>query len=163
MFAVPENTVARADDLAGAHPVRVAMRVASQRARWRHLLRYDPDHRFAALISAEARQEVWLLSWLPGQRTGPHDHGAATGAFTVVHGTLVESVARRGESPGANPAATESMHTLVGGQSRAFGPGYVHEVVNTGPDPAVSVHVYRAPGRTVRPYHLDPVNGPVRA
>lgn len=158
MFAVPENTVARVEDPALGHPVRLAMRVATERHRWRHLLRYDPDERFAALISADSAQEVWLLSWLPGQRAGLHDHGTATGAFTVVHGALTESVARRDAAHGA----VESMHTLEAGQSRVFGPGYVHEVTNPGPDPAASMHVYRLPGRTMRPHHLDPLTGPVR-
>lgn len=158
MFAVPENTLARAADPARGHPVRLAMRVAAERHRWQRLLRYDPDERYAALITADSAQEVWLLSWLPGQYAPPHDHGDATGAFTVVHGVLSESVARRG-GPGAAPW---SPHTLEPGQSRVFGPGYVHEVGNAGADPAVSVHVYRAPGRTIRPYELDPVDGPVR-
>jgi hypothetical protein len=42
-----------------------------------------------------------------------------------------------------------------------FGPGYVHEVRNDGPDPAVSVHVYRGAERAMRSYHLDPLGGPV--
>lgn len=158
MFAVPENTVARVEDPALGHPVRLAMRIAAARHRWRHLLRYDPDERFAALISADSVQEVWLLSWLPGQGTGLHDHGTATGAFTVVHGTLTEAVARRDGTHGA----VESTQSLRAGQSRVFGPGYVHEVTNAGPDPTASVHVYRLPGRTMRRYHLDPLTGPVR-
>lgn len=166
MFAVPANTVARPEGAAHlssspagplAHPVRVALRFAAERDRWRHLLRYDPDRRFAALVESDAVQEVWLLSWLPGQRAGLHDHGDATGAFTVINGALTESVARRDGS--GRPL--ESVHTLEAGQSRVFGPGYVHEVVNAGSDPAVSMHVYRAGGRTVRAYHRDPVDGPV--
>ena len=162
MFAVPDNTVAIAENPILRHPVRVALQFAADRDQWRHLLRYDPDRRFAALIARSADEEVWLMSWLPGQGTDLHDHGPSTGAFTVVTGELSESVARRT----ADGAALREPHTVSVGQSRVFGPGYVHEVSNRGTDPVVSVHVYRAtrtvnnvgtalsavePGRRVRP------------
>ncbi|UVS81193.1 cysteine dioxygenase family protein [Actinokineospora sp. UTMC 2448] len=130
MFAVPPNTVALGGTPAAAHPVLIARQVAADRARWAHLLRYDPDERFAALVERTLDQEVWLLSWLPGQATDLHDHGWASGAFTVVTGTLTERV-------GAGE------HALAAGQSRVFGPGYAHQVRNDSADPAVSIHVYR--------------------
>lgn len=158
MFAVPDNTLLRPENPALRHPVRVALEVAADRDRWKHLLRYDPDERFAALVSSDEREEVWLMSWLPGQRTDLHDHAFASGAFTVVGGHLTEAVARRAPD---GRAVTE-LHALAAGQSRVFGPGYVHEVRNDGPDPAISLHVYRDAGRAMRPYHLDPVSGPIR-
>ncbi|MGW5052112.1 cysteine dioxygenase [Actinokineospora sp. NPDC004072] len=130
MFAVPPNTVALGGTPDTAHPVLIARGIAADRTRWAHLLRYDPDERFAALVERTLDQEVWLLSWLPGQATDHHDHGWASGAFTVVSGTLVERVA------GVERA-------LSVGQSRVFGPGYDHQVRNDSPDPAVSIHVYR--------------------
>ena len=157
MFAVPDNTLLRPENPALRHPVRVALEVAADRDRWKHLLRYDPDERFAALVSSDEREEVWLMSWLPGQRTDLHDHAFASGAFTVVGGHLAEAVARRAPD---GRAVTE-LHALSAGQSRVFGPGYVHEVRNDGPDPAISIHVYRDAGRAMRPYHLDPVDGPI--
>ncbi|HVV09779.1 cysteine dioxygenase family protein [Amycolatopsis sp.] len=158
MFAVPDNTVALTEKPLLRHPVRVALQYAVDRDRWRHLLRYDLDQRFSALITADAQEEVWLMGWLPGQHTDLHDHALSTGAFTVVSGSLSETVARR--APGGR-AVTE-LHALAAGQSRVFGPGYVHQVRNEGPDPAVSIHVYRAGGRAMRAYHLDPISGPVR-
>lgn len=140
MFAVPDNTVAVAENPVLRHPVRVALQFAADRDHWRHLLRYDPDSRFAALIARSADEEVWLMSWLPGQGTDLHDHGPSTGAFTVVTGELSESVARRS----AGGKVLRELHSIAEGQSRVFGPGYVHEVRNRGTDPAVSVHVYRA-------------------
>ncbi|MFJ1763449.1 cysteine dioxygenase [Amycolatopsis sp. NPDC088138] len=157
MFAVPDNTLLRPENPALRHPVRVALEVAADRDQWRHLLRYDPDERFATLVSKDEQQEVWLMSWLPGQRTDLHDHAFASGAFTVVGGHLTEAVARRAPD---GRAITE-LHSLVAGQSRVFGPGYVHEVRNEGPDPAVSIHVYRDAARAMRPYHLDPLSGPI--
>jgi quercetin dioxygenase-like cupin family protein len=78
------------------------------------------------------------MSWLPGQGTDDHDHGDATGAFTIVSGTLTEHVLHRGRT-----------HAVTEGQSRVFGPGYAHQVRNDGQDPAVSLHVYRSV-RTMR-------------
>ncbi|QRP44510.1 cysteine dioxygenase family protein [Amycolatopsis sp. FDAARGOS 1241] len=158
MFAVPDNTLLRPENPALRHPVRVALEVAADRERWAGLLRYDPDERFSALVDAAGGQEIWLLSWLPGQHTDLHDHEFASGAFTVVSGRLAETVARR--SPDGR-AVTE-VHALAAGQSRVFGPGYVHEVRNAGPDPAISLHVYRDGPRAVRPFHLEPLGGPVR-
>jgi predicted metal-dependent enzyme (double-stranded beta helix superfamily) len=140
MFAVPENTIASSAVAPTVHPAQIARAYAADRDRWAHLLRYDPDERYAALVHRTPDQEVWLLSWLPGQATGLHDHGAATGAFTIVSGELIEYAAHRGRT-----------HQLGVGQSRVFGPGYAHEVRNAGPDPAVSIHVYRA-ARTMRHY-----------
>ncbi|MGX7824857.1 cysteine dioxygenase [Actinokineospora sp. 24-640] len=134
MFAVPPNTVALAGTPASAHPALIAQQVAADRHRWGALLRYDPDERFATLVEATADQEIWLLSWLPGQSTDLHDHGWASGAFTVVSGGLTERVARRNRV---------EAHPLVAGQSRVFGPGYVHQVRNDTVDPAITIHVYR--------------------
>ncbi|RSN65166.1 cysteine dioxygenase [Amycolatopsis sp. WAC 04182] len=158
MFAVPANTLVIPENPALRHPVRVALEFAADRDRWRHLLRYDPEERFSALVDADELQEIWLMSWLPGQRTDLHDHEFAAGAFTVVSGNLSETVARRA----VDGRAVTELHSLSEGQSRVFGPGYVHEVRNDGPDPAVSVHVYRHRPRAMRPYHLDPVSGPTR-
>jgi quercetin dioxygenase-like cupin family protein len=140
MFAVPENTVAVAASTVGAHPSRVAREFALDRDRWKHLLRYDPAERFSALIERTDEHEVWLMSWLPGQSTDLHDHGTATGAFTIVSGVLTERVMR-----------SDQEHNLVAGQSRVFAPNYVHQVANNGIDPAVSVHVYRS-ARVQRSY-----------
>lgn len=133
MFAVPVNTVALPAAPA-RHPVRTALDVARDRARWARLLRYDPDERFATLVEANADTETWLLSWLPGQHTDVHDHAGATGAFTVVSGVLTETVFR--------PAGQVS-HEVGVGRTRVFGLTYTHQVRNAGVDPAVSIHVYR--------------------
>jgi predicted metal-dependent enzyme (double-stranded beta helix superfamily) len=155
MFAVPENTVALVERPAHRHPVRVALEYAANRESWRQLLRYDPQERFATLLAEDEDQEVWLMGWLPGQEAQPHDHAESTGAFTVVSGILSETVTRRNSRGGA---VTE-LHVLDAGQSRVFGPGYVHQVRNDGIDPAVSVHVYRSGGRAMRPYQVDPITG----
>ena len=112
--------------------------------RWTGLLTYDRDARVTMLLDEAEAYQVWLLTWLPGQHTDLHDHGGASGAFTVVRGTLRERVLRdRAGQP------VEVGHELVAGQSRVFGPGYTHKVTCVGAEPAVSIHVYR-PLRSVR-------------
>jgi quercetin dioxygenase-like cupin family protein len=151
MFAVPDNTIALPESRTAVHPVRIALGFAADRDSWRHLLRYDPDQRFAALVERTADQEVWLMSWLPGQETDLHDHGGSTGAFTLVSGSLTETVATK---------HAQVLHSLTAGQSRVFGPNYVHRVRNDGPDPAVTIHVYRDGGRAMTPFRFDPLDGP---
>lgn len=146
MFAVPEHTIAPVDVGAMRHPARVALAYAADQASWAPLLRYDPNGRFATRVAVDGDDEIWLMSWLPGQHAEVHDHGDTSGAFTVVHGALTETVLR---SDAVHTA--RATHPVSAGQTRAFGPGYVHQVRNDGPDPAASIHVYRHGPRTIRP------------
>ena len=151
MFAVPANTVARPVAVPPAvHPARIAVDVAKDRDRWAPLLRYDPTERFAALVDSTDEVEIWLLSWLPGQHTDLHDHAGSAGAFTVVSGVLTERVIRD---------RVEVTHPVTVGQTRVFGPRYVHQVRNAGVDPAVSIHVYRPERAGMTPYRFDPEAG----
>ncbi|WP_030989889.1 cysteine dioxygenase [Streptomyces sp. NRRL S-1813] len=141
-----------------AHPATVAgfaglaRSLAADRAAWAPLVRYDTTTRWyhrlrtvpQALGSARAGEtpigyEVWLLSWVPGQGSGRHDHGASSGVLTILEGELTEHTE-------AGP------RTLTAGAQRVFAPGYVHEVVNDALAPAVSLHVY-FPGLTNMPMH----------
>ena len=93
--------------------------------------------------------EVWLISWLPGQSTGFHDHGVSAGAFGVVWGELDESVAPRRAA--AKPRATR----VTAGVVRSFGPHYVHDVQNSSTGSvAVSVHAYSPPLSEMTRYNL---------
>lgn len=148
MFAVPENTVAMPALASAAHPARIAREFARDKGSWAHLLRYDPEERYTALVASTEHFEVWLMSWLPGQTTGLHDHGGAAGAFTVLNGAVQERVLK---------GATEVLHTVSDGQSRVFGPDYVHQVSNVGEDPAVTIHVFRPSRGIMRPRTHDPL------
>jgi predicted metal-dependent enzyme (double-stranded beta helix superfamily) len=159
MFAVPPNTVAAPANRAIAHPVRIARELAADRHNWAHLLRYDPEQRWFGLLERTDEHEAWLLSWLPGQHTELHDHGGATGAFTIVSGTLTE----RAIQTRADGRPAEALHSLVAGQSRVFGPDYVHQVYNDDPDPAVSIHVYRPARARMTLYTVDPTKGLTRS
>ncbi|WTH24709.1 cysteine dioxygenase family protein [Kitasatospora purpeofusca] len=127
-----------------AHPTTVAeyarlvREIAADRDRWEPLVHYDALTRWYARLETGPGYEVWLLSWLPGQSSGFHDHGTSSGVMTVVRGELVErSLTHAGEG---------SRDLRPGGQ-RVFSPGYLHEVVNASLEPAVSIHLY-TPGLT---------------
>nr|WP_196791107.1 cysteine dioxygenase family protein [Motilibacter aurantiacus] len=112
---------------------------------WRRSVRFDPDQRWYARVAATATYEAWLLSWLPGQGTGPHDHGGSAGAFLVLRGELAESSYALG-------SATAPTQRLGTGSVRRFGPRHIHDVRNVGAVPAVSLHVYAPALRAMTRY-----------
>jgi predicted metal-dependent enzyme (double-stranded beta helix superfamily) len=68
----------------------VVQRRAASPAEWLTRVRLNPSGRWYERIHLDDSHEVWVISWLPGQATGFHDHGGSAGAFTVVWGTLAE-------------------------------------------------------------------------
>ncbi|MCX4666805.1 cysteine dioxygenase family protein [Streptomyces sp. NBC_01381] len=127
------------------HPATVAefaglaRTIAADRAQWAHLVEYDATSRWYHRLRTGPGYEVWLLSWVPGQGSGLHDHGRSSGVLTVLDGELTERTERGQRAIGA-------------GAQRVFAPGYVHEVVNDSLEPAVSLHIYY-PGLTDMPMH----------
>lgn len=119
--------------------VGLARAIAADRAQWAPLVRYDTTTRWYHRLRTGPGYEVWLLSWVPGQGSGLHDHGLSSGVLTVLDGELTERTER-------------GKRTLDAGAQRVFAPGYVHEVVNDSLEPAVSLHVYY-PGLTDMPMH----------
>jgi rhodanese-related sulfurtransferase/mannose-6-phosphate isomerase-like protein (cupin superfamily) len=99
--------------------------------RWYERLYHGPDY------------DIWVISWLPGQSTGFHDHGASSGAFVVVTGILEE------HRPG------ERTRVIHQGKPRAFGPDYAHDVRNVSLAPAISIHAYSPPLNDMNEYELD--------
>jgi predicted metal-dependent enzyme (double-stranded beta helix superfamily) len=123
-------------------------RLTSAPADWVTRVRLDPEGRWYEQIRVDDACELWLISWLPGQATGFHDHGGANGAFGVVWGELDEHVVARG-------AATSSASRITAGTVRSFGPHYVHDVRNSSAGSvAVSVHAYSPPLSAMTRYDL---------
>ena len=116
----------------------LARSIAADRARWAPQVHYDATTRWYSRLLTGPGYEVWLLSWLPGQGSGLHDHGRSSGVLTVLEGALHER---------ALTAQGETRRVLAPGRQRVFAPGYVHEVVNDSLEGAVSLHVY-FPGLT---------------
>lgn len=119
--------------------VGLARSIAADRSQWEHLVEYDATSRWYHRLRTGPGYEVWLLSWVPGQGSGLHDHGRSSGVLTVLEGALTERTER-------------GTRALSAGAQRVFAPGYVHEVVNDSLDPAISLHVYY-PGLTEMPMH----------
>lgn len=107
---------------------------------------FDPDERWHQRIYRDRRMDVWLISWLPTQRTELHDHGGSSGSFTVLSGVLTEAVV-------ANRTIRDNERAA--GDAVAFGPHYVHDVRNASRSPAVSVHAYSPPLTTMTYYDLS--------
>jgi len=99
--------------------------------RWYDRLYLDPDY------------DIWLISWMPGQSTGFHDHGGSSGAFVVTTGILEEL------HPG------EQSRVIHPDKPYAFGPTYAHDVRNASLAPAISIHAYSPPLSEMNGYELD--------
>jgi hypothetical protein len=103
----------------------------------RGLAGHDQEHRWYGRLALTAEVEVWLIGWTSGQGTRPHDHGGASGAFTVLSGELTETY-RDGAAP--------LRRAVIGAAgSSAFGPDRLHVVANAGRLDATSVQAYSPP------------------
>jgi quercetin dioxygenase-like cupin family protein len=129
--------------------VGLARSIAADRTQWAHLVEYDATTRWYHRLRTGPGYEVWLLSWVPGQGTGMHDHGDSSGVLTVLDGELTERTEK-------------GARMLTGGAQRVFAPGYAHDVVNDSLEPAVSLHVYY-PGLTDMPMHGTGCSAPETA
>jgi len=129
-------------------------RITSTPAKWVARVRLDPEGRWYEQIRMDDTYELWLISWLPGQSTGFHDHGGANGAFGVVWGELDEHVVVRGADGSVSGSAAR---LIAPGKVRSFGPRHVHDVRNSSAGSvAVSVHAYSPPLSAMTRYDLTP-------
>ncbi len=110
---------------------------------------FSTEARWFSRLELTEDYEIWLLSWLPGQRTGLHDHGEAAGAFAVAQGALRETLARPGSLQLRHRPAPE-------GTVRSFGEQHLHDMANVSAVPAVSVHAYSPPLTAMRRYEMTP-------
>lgn len=120
---------------------RTASRQQTARAALaQHLSAHDPlagvdldvPERTWTRVGTGAGADIWLITWPAGSSTGWHDHGAASGAFVVLTGSLTEYV--------WTGVATAS--TLASRSVREFDGSHIHDVVNHGTRTAVSLHAY---------------------
>ena len=114
---------------------------------WRPIVRFTAERRWYRRLVLAEDHEIWLLSWLPGQHTGLHDHGEACGAFAVAQGELRETLAW--------PGKTRVRHrSASAGSVTRFGSRHLHDVSNQTASPAVSVHAYSPPLTAMRRYEM---------
>jgi rhodanese-related sulfurtransferase/mannose-6-phosphate isomerase-like protein (cupin superfamily) len=110
---------------------------------WMDRVRLRTEHRWYERLYQGSDHDIWVISWLPGQSTGFHDHGESAGAFVLATGVLEE------HRPGQHPLA---IHP---GEPRAFGRDYAHDVRNVSLGPAVSIHAYSPPLHEMNEYELE--------
>jgi mannose-6-phosphate isomerase-like protein (cupin superfamily) len=108
------------------------------------VIEFTEPRRWWTRLALTEGVELWLLSWLPGQRTSPHDHGGAAGSFTVLLGEMAETY--------RYPAGPIRVQQHVAGSSIGFGAGRAHQVENTRQARAATVHAYSPPLVPTREY-----------
>ena len=108
--------------------------LAGDHEKWVPHVRHDPKQRGVSLLMRDERVEVWVLSWLPGQDTGYHDHGGSAAAIYVTTGEIREER--------LSLAGPPKGHTL-GERSVSVVPAlHIHRVHHAGRVPSVSIHAY---------------------
>ena len=123
-------------------------RLAGRPDLWRPLIVVDRERRRYELLYEDERVDIWVLSWMPGQRTGFHDHDCSGVGLVCVQGELDENslaFACEGETLRMTP-----------GVSRSGPGGYIHAVSHHGGEPAVSIHAYSPPLERVGQFRIDP-------
>ena len=112
-----------------------------------HEVVVDPERRWYRLLRSDPYVDIWLISWATEQVAELHDHAGSLGALTVVSGGLVEH---------RWTGTRLQERALVAGRSAAFPLGHVHDVGNTAPTAAVSVHAYSPPLTAMSYYAVEP-------
>jgi hypothetical protein len=116
-------------------PREVASRLAPA-VRWPGAL--DTESRSWRLMARTPDFDAWLIAWPRGGKVELHDHGRATGAVSVISGTLVEAVPWRDDT-GRLTLVRRELHA---GTTLGFAAGHVHDVTNEADEHALSLHVY---------------------
>lgn len=114
---------------------------------WRPLTVEDPERRRYRLLFEDERIDVWVLSWMPGQGTGFHDHDHSQVALMCVQGEILEKQMTL-------PSGSSNLK-MTPGTVRTGGPGYIHAVNHLQGRPAVSLHAYSPPLKLVGQYAVD--------
>ena len=99
-----------------------------------HILHVEPDGSFS----------VVALVWLPGQATPTHDH--VSWCVVGVHEGREYETRYLVERDGGSTYLIEAGRSInpPGSAAGLTPPGDIHRVVNQGPGPAISLHVYGA-------------------
>ena len=144
----PGRTRLTPERLGEARLSQIVTALAARPGGWGDVVRFEAGRRWYQRLELADDHEVWLLSWLPGQSTGFHDHGRAAGAFAVAQGQVRERTVAAGQGQPVRNL------TVARGSVRAFGPHYAHDVVNVSAEPAITVHAYSPPLTAMRRFKL---------
>ena len=123
---------------------RLTSSLAASRHEWGHLVRHDPAQRVFECIARTAEVEAWLICWMAGHDSGPHDHDISSGAITVADGELTEERLAWGASTA--PVRYRKFETFD------FGPTDIHRVYHSGAEPSTAIHAFSPPLRGLGAY-----------
>jgi predicted metal-dependent enzyme (double-stranded beta helix superfamily) len=123
-------------------------RITARRDLWEPLVVVDSEHRRYELLYDDDQVDVWVLSWMPGQKTGFHDHDRSSVALICAQGELDEGSLALG-------ARAEPVR-MTAGVVRTGPGGYIHSVSHAEGEPAISIHAYSPPLTCVGQYRVDP-------
>lgn len=140
---VPGSDVLSTEELAA-----VALAIAERADLWQPLTVRDERRRRYRLLYEDHRIDIWVLSWMPGQGTGFHDHDESGVGLTVAQGMVVERQMLL-------PVGATRLE-LVPGTARQGPAGYIHSAAWGSGDPAVSIHAYSPPLVRVGQYRVGP-------
>ena len=115
----------------------------------------DPVERCWRTIAVTDRFEAWVVAWPVGGAIELHDHGRAGGVVVVASGSLVETTLHADADGGQSVRST----TVPTGEHVLLGPDHVHDIINEGPGPALSVHVYTPALGTMTFFDRGPAGG----
>lgn len=116
---------------------------------WSPSICFNLTERYCQRLRRDHDLEVWLICWDLGQDTLLHDHGGSVGAFAVAKGALLEDYGAK-----QLPALRTRRHTQ--GAVVGFGVDYIHNLVNVGLEPTVTIHAYSPPLRVMNFYCWSP-------
>ena len=117
----------------------IAREIADAHGLWEPLVHADAERRRYELVYEDDRMDAWILSWMPGQGTGFHDHYISGVGLCVASGCVQEDLMVYGRAPqsrSCRPATRARAAPATSIASRT-----------TRACPAVTVHVY-SPGST---------------
>lgn len=125
----------------------VAAGIGGRRDLWDPLVRLDAERRRYELVYEDDRMDAWVLSWMPGQGTGFHDHWISSVGLFVPQGVVREDQMRFGHPP--------IERQLTPGTRRSGNPSYIHRIQHLDGAPAVTIHVYSPRLDWVGQYRID--------
>jgi predicted metal-dependent enzyme (double-stranded beta helix superfamily) len=123
-------------------------RISARPDLWQPLVVVDPERRRYELLYDDDQVDIWVLSWMPGQKTGFHDHDRSSVALICAQGELDEGSLALGLR--ADPVR------MTPGVVRTGPGGYIHSVSHVAGGPAISIHAYSPPLICVGQYKVDP-------
>jgi hypothetical protein len=132
----------------------LVLQIARREDLWRPLVVVDHDRRRYELLYEDRSVDIWVLSWMAGQRTGFHDHDRSGVGLCCAAGCLDEGRLLLGGR--AEPIR------MTPGVARNGPGGYIHSVAHVEGAPAVSIHAYSPPLVVVGQYSQDAAGRLVR-